>query len=198
MFNRVACAVCEERRSGCSLTSLSSLFSLSFFTPVYCGILFSVPPSIHFIFLCSLPVSALGLSGGITWHRVAMLCPEGLLTVEVHTFVEMFVFFFWNLDGNYTTECDFLRNLCSEGDCLWLLFIFQILLFILIFCKAEDYEIVLCVSFFLQFTTANVSSENCLFCIKNTFSLMLVTSTILLAISFCNPYLPTSHDNPIS
>lgn len=77
-----------------------------------------------------------------------MLCPEGLLTVEVHTFVEMFVFFFWNLDGNYTTECDFLRNLRSKRDCLLLLFVFQILLFILNFCKPEDYEIVLCVSFF--------------------------------------------------
>lgn len=27
-----------------------------------------------------------GLTGGITCHRVAMLCPEGLITVEVHTF----------------------------------------------------------------------------------------------------------------
>lgn len=42
----------------------------------------SSPPSIHLIFLSSLPASALGLSGRIIWHLVGTFYPERLAEVD--------------------------------------------------------------------------------------------------------------------
>lgn len=74
----------QHAPQGLSLPSVTSgllLYPVFCQSPSHCS-----PPSIHLIFLSSLPASALGLSGHIIWHLVGTFYPECLTEVEAHTF----------------------------------------------------------------------------------------------------------------